>query len=217
MNEATPAVALGGVTKRFGWTWALQHVTLTLPRHTTLALVGPNGAGKTTLLKLIATLIRPTAGEAAVLGFGLDDGEGDEIRRRTGLLTVRGYLYDDLSADENLRFAARMAGDRIGPERISSVLERVGLDGIGTRKVRAFSTGMRKRLALAKLLLRDLELILMDEPYAGLDTEGIALVDAVVGDLKAGGATVIIASHQDGQATLDAEIKAEIVKGRLEI
>ena len=217
MNDAAPAVALGGVAKRFGWTWALQHVTLTLPRHTTMALVGPNGAGKTTLLKLIATLISPTSGEGEVLGFELGGRDGDEIRSRTGLLTVRGYLYDDLSADENLRFAARMAGDSVDPDRIESVLERVGLAGIGTRKVRAFSTGMRKRLALAKLLLRDLELILMDEPYAGLDTEGIALVDDVVVGLRGAGATVIIASHQDGQAVLDAELRGEIVKGRLEI
>ena len=217
MNDVAPAVALGGVTKRFGWTWALQHVTLTLPRHTTLALVGPNGAGKTTLLKLIATLIQPTSGEGEVLGFALDGGDGDQIRKRTGLLTVRGYLYDDLTADENLRFAARMAGGPVDRPRIESVLGRVGLEGIGTRKVRAFSTGMRKRLALAKLILRDLDLALLDEPYAGLDTEGIALVDAIVGDLRGAGATVIIASHQDGQAMMDAELKGEIVKGRLEI
>ena len=217
MNGTDCAVVLDGVSKRFGFTWALRHVTLSLPRRTTLALVGPNGAGKTTLLKLLATLIRPTAGQGSVLGHSLIGGDGDEIRRRTGLLTVRGYLYDELSAEENLRFASRMAGDPIDPGRIETVLDRVGLGGIGARRVRAYSTGMRKRLALAKLLLRDLELILMDEPYAGLDTEGIALVDAVVSELRGEGATVVIASHQDGQAVLDAEIRGEIVKGRLEL
>lgn len=217
MSDSAPAVVLSGIAKRFGYTWALQHVTLTLPRRTTLALVGPNGAGKTTLLKLLATLFAPTRGEGTVLDYPLDGRGGDEIRRRTGLLTVRGYLYDDLSAEENLRFACRMAGDSVEPDRIDAVLERVGLGGIGERRVRAYSTGMRKRLALAKLLLRDLELILMDEPYAGLDTEGIALVDAVVAELRQDGATVIIASHQDGQALLDAELRGEIVKGRLEL
>ena len=176
MNDATHAVELDGVAKRFGFTWALRHVTLALPPHVTLALVGPNGAGKTTLLKLLATLIRPTSGRGTVLGYPLAGADGDDIRRRTGLLTVRGYLYAELSAEENLRFATRMAGDPIDVGRIDSVLDRVGLSGLAGRRVRAYSTGMRKRLALAKLLLRDLDLILMDEPYAGLDTEGIGLV-----------------------------------------
>ena len=145
MNGTTPAVELDGVAKRFGFTWALRHVTLALPPHVTLALVGPNGAGKTTLLKLLATLIRPTAGEGTVLGHALTGRDGDEIRRRTGLLTVRGYLYDELSAEENLRFAARMAGDPIDAARIESVLDRVGLGNLEGRRVRAYSTGMRKR------------------------------------------------------------------------
>lgn len=199
-----PAVALRGISKRFGWNWALRDLSLVVERGTTVGLVGPNGAGKTTLLRLIATLIRPTTGDGEVFGRQLRR-EADMIRRRLGLLTGQGYLYGDLTAAENLRFTARMTGRPADRDRDRELLERVGLASVADRRLRAFSTGMHKRLALAQLLLRNLDLVLLDEPYSGLDTEGVGLVDEIVQELHRGGSTVIIASHREGEAMRTAE------------
>lgn len=175
-----------------------------MDRGTTLALVGPNGAGKTTLLKCLATLLQPSDGEGTVCGFDLRK-QGDAIRERVGLVTVRGYVYDDLTAEENLRFSARMSGLNLGPDEYRAALARVGLERVADQRVRTFSTGMRKRVVLAQLRIRPLELALLDEPYSGLDTQGMALVDEFVREFRAEGTTVIIASHQAGEATRAAE------------
>jgi ABC-type multidrug transport system ATPase subunit len=183
---------------------------------TTLCLVGPNGAGKTTLLKLVATLLRPSGGDGRVFGHSLQN-EPDEVRRQTGLLTVRGFLYDDLSAAENLHFTMRMAG--LKPDRavIAGVLERIGLDEVADNRMRTFSTGMRKRLALGQLLVRPLRVALLDEPYSGLDSQGMRLVDEVIREFKAAGTTVLLASHQDGEAVREAERTGILRRGHLEI
>ncbi len=183
---------------------------------TTLCLVGPNGAGKTTLLKLVATLLRPSGGDGHVMGHSLKH-DPDSVRMRTGLLTVRGFLYDDLSAAENLHFTMRMAG--LKPDRgvIAGVLERIGLDDVADNRMRTFSTGMRKRLALGQLLVRPIEVALLDEPYSGLDSQGMRLVDEVVSEFKAVGTTVLLATHQDGEAVREAEQTGILRKGHLEI
>ena len=124
-----------------------------MDRGTTLALVGPNGAGKTTLLKCLATLLEPSDGAGTVCGFDLRK-EGDSIRERVGLVTVRGYVYDDLTAEENLRFSARMSGLNLGPDEYRAALARVGLERVADQRVRTFSTGMRKRVVLAQLRIR---------------------------------------------------------------
>ncbi|MDT8435418.1 MAG: ABC transporter ATP-binding protein [Gemmatimonadota bacterium] len=208
------AVELAGLSKRFGWNRVLRGIDLRVERGTTLALVGPNGAGKTTLLKCLATLLRPSGGEGTVCGFSLRS-HPDEIRERTGLLTVRGYVYDELTAEENLRFTARMSGLRVPGATLESELERVGLARAAGQRVRTFSTGMRKRLVLAQLRIRRIELALLDEPYAGLDTEGMALVDAYVRECRDEGITVLLASHQAGEATRRAEQTALLRDGRL--
>ena len=183
---------------------------------TTLCLVGPNGAGKTTLLKLVATLLRPSDGDGHVMGHSLKN-DPDEVRMRTGLLTVRGFLYDDLTAVENLHFTMRMSGLRPDRGVIASVLERIGLDEVADNRMRTFSTGMRKRLALGQLLVRPIEVALLDEPYSGLDSQGMRLVDEVVSEFKAAGTTVLLASHQDGEAVREAEQTGVLRRGRLEI
>ena len=183
---------------------------------TTLCLVGPNGAGKTTLLKLVATLLAPSGGDGTVFGHSLKD-DADEVRRRTGLLTVRGFLYDDLTAAENLHFTMRMAGLRTDHTVIAGVLERIGLEEVADNRMRTFSTGMRKRLALGQLLVRPIRVALLDEPYSGLDSQGMRLVDEVVSEFKASGTTVLLASHQDGQAVREAEQTGVLRRGQLEI
>jgi len=193
----------------------LRGIDLRVERGTTLALVGPNGAGKTTLLKCLVTLLHPSSGGGTVCGYDLLHDQ-DEIRERVGLLTVRGYVYDDLSAEENLRFTARMCGLDLAAEDYRAALARVGLERVVDQRVRTFSTGMRKRLVLAQLRIRPLELALLDEPYAGLDTQGMMLVDEFVREFRSGGTTVIIASHQAGEATRSAEQTLVLREGKLE-
>lgn len=201
--------------KRFGWNWALKEVSLDIPPGAVVALSGPNGSGKTTLLKIVGALQRPSTGEGDVLGDAL--ASESAIRAKTGFLSVRGYLYDDLTATENLDFALRMSGTDAERGRVESILERVGLDAVAEGRVRTFSTGMRKRLALAQLLIRSIRVALLDEPYSGLDSEGIGLVDEIVRDFRSDGVTVLLASHRGGEAVDQADLHAELRQGRLEV
>jgi heme ABC exporter ATP-binding subunit CcmA len=187
-----PAVALSNVTRVFGAAPAIVRVDLTVERGESVLLRGPNGAGKTTLLRVIATAISPTYGTGTVLGFDLAR-EREQIRRRTELLGHRTRLYEDLSAAENLRFACRLFGS--DSRGVPEALERVGLAGVASERVRRFSQGMRQRVALARVLLRDPELLLLDEPYSGLDDEAKDLVDDVVAEAHDAGRTVILATH----------------------
>lgn len=214
MNARRAALRLRGLSKRFGYTWALRGVTLDLEQGETLAMVGPNGAGKTTLLKILAALYTPTSGFGEILGHPLGPG-AEGIRRRTGLLADKDYLYDQLTGRENLKFAVRMAGRSLPPVRLDDVLGRVGLEEAAGRRVRTYSTGMRKRLSLGRLLLQDGDLILLDEPYAGLDREGVALVDRMVSEWHDAGRTVILASHQPEEAVRTADRTVLMRRGHL--
>lgn len=212
--DATPAVVLDDLGKRFGHTWALGGVALEVGRGELVALVGPNGAGKSTLLRVLATLLKPTRGRAAV--FGSDVGsEAGAVRERASFLAPEGFLYGDLTALENLRFSARMHGLDAWREPADRVLARVGLEDAADVRVDGFSSGMRRRLALARLLLRPGELVLLDEPYASLDTEGIALVDELVEEMGRDGRTVLLASHQWGRALAGADRVVHLDAGRI--
>lgn len=209
-----PAVELHGIHRRFGRRRVLRGIDLELPAGSSLALTGANGAGKTTLLRIVATLLRPSSGEGRIDGLSLRD-DAARIRARTVYVSARGFVYDDLTASENLRFAARMADASPTDARLGELLEDVGLDAAADQVVRTFSTGMRRRLVLATLRLRSVRLALLDEPYAGLDADGTRLVDRIVADLRGAGTSVIIASHQDGEATRTASRALRLVDGRL--
>jgi ABC-type multidrug transport system ATPase subunit len=213
-EDGTPAVWLEGISKRLGRTWALRDIHLDVERGTSLVVIGPNGAGKTTLLRVIATLLRPSAGTGEVLGLPLVRG-ADGIRRGLGLLSTRNHLYDDLTALENLRFAAWMAGLRAREERFRSILASVGLSSDGERRVREFSSGMRRRLAFGTLLTRRLDMVLLDEPYASLDGDGIRMVDGFVEAWKRAGRTVLLATHRRGLAVRAADRVVVLGAGRL--
>jgi ABC-type multidrug transport system ATPase subunit len=213
-ENGTPAIRLEGISKRLGRTWALREISLEVERGTSLVIIGPNGAGKTTLLRVIATLLRPSAGAGEVLGLPLVRG-ADGIRRRLGLLSTRGHLYDDLTALENLRFAAWMAGLRARDERFRSILASVGLSSDGERRVREFSSGMRKRLVFGTLLTRRLDMVLLDEPYASLDGDGVRMVDGFLDGWKRAGRTVLLATHRRGLAVRAADRVVVLRAGRL--
>lgn len=192
----------------------LRGVDLSVAAGTSVVLTGANGAGKTTLLRVVATLLRPSSGDGAVDGLSLTR-EAEAIRGRIAFVSARGYLYDDLTAGENLRFAGRLAGTRVTPADVADLLSAAGLEHAAERPVRTYSTGMRRRLSLIGLRLRPVRVALVDEPYAGLDAEGVELADRLIANLLAGGTTVLMASHQSGEATRRADRMLRLVDGRL--
>src|SRR6266545_6527845 len=198
-QATSPAIELSAVTRVFGALPALVRVNLRVDRGETILVRGPNGAGKTTLLRVIATAISPTFGSGAVLGFDLSGGR-EEIRRRVELLGHRTRLYEDLSGRENLGFFCVLFG--LHASTIPEILERVGLEDAADERVRGYSQGMRQRVAVARALLRRPELLLLDEPYAGLDAEARRVVDAAVRESGGEGRTIVLATHDESAAAL---------------
>ena len=194
-----PAVDVQGLTKVFGATLALDAVDLSLARGEVLALLGPNGAGKTTLLKLLSTALKPSAGGGRVLGEDLLRGR-DAIRRRIGMISHNHHLYEELSAGENLLFAATMHGIRADHGRIRKALGEVGLDAHVDKKVRTYSTGMKRRLVIGKMLLFDPDLLFLDEPHNTLDQAAIALLNGYVASVRERGGAAIVATHNLSRA-----------------
>lgn len=202
-SASSPAVLLSGVTRVFGAVPAVVRADLRVDRGETVVVRGPNGAGKSTLLRLIATALSATFGSGTVLGFDLVQGR-EEIRRRTELLSHRTRLYEDLTGEENLRFICSVC--EVDPGEIPGALERVGLGGVSGERVRGYSHGMRQRLALARALLRAPDLLLLDEPYAGLDALGKDLVDELARDATGRGGTVLVATHEPPRENLAGRI-----------
>jgi heme ABC exporter ATP-binding subunit CcmA len=192
-------VEVRGLTKVFGRTLAVDGVDLTVRAGEVVALLGANGAGKTTLLKLLTTALKPTAGEGTVLGEDLRTGR-DGIRRRIGMISHNHHLYEELTAQENLRFAATMHGQRVDRPQIQKALEEVGLGSHADGKVRTFSTGMKRRLVIGKMLLFDPELLFLDEPHNTLDQAAIGLLNGYVAAVRARGGSALVATHNLSRA-----------------
>ena len=187
--------------KRYGARWALARVSFAMPKGEALLLTGHNGSGKTTLLRLIATALRPTVGRLTV--FGLDAvADRDRVREQVALLSHASFLYEDLSAFQNLVVLARLLGSDEPEQEAGALLERVGLTKRSTSAVRQFSAGMRKRLAIARLLMKRPQLALLDEPFGELDPAGIAQMEAIIRELHQGGTTLVLATHlvEQGQS-----------------
>ena len=174
-DNTLPAVSTVELARLFGRSAALAGVSLRIETGGTVALLGPNGAGKTTLLRILATAIRPSFGTAEVDGLDVAR-HADLVRGRIAYLSHASGLYDDLTAAENLHFAARLLGVPRGEvaDRAAAALADVGLVPAGEQRVAGFSAGMRKRLALGRLLLSAHSLLLLDEPHAALDEDGLA-------------------------------------------
>lgn len=187
------AVDLRGVTRLFGAAPALVRVNLSIERGETVVLRGPNGAGKSTLLRIVATALSPTYGGGSVLGFDLAT-DREEIRRRSELLTHRTRLYEELSARENLDLFADLL--RISRDRVQEALDRVALADVADERVRTFSAGMRQKVAIARSIVRDPELLLLDEPTTGLDVNARDAVDEMMLHASRQGRTLVIATHQ---------------------
>jgi ABC-type multidrug transport system ATPase subunit len=198
-----------GLTRRYGEREALSEVGLTLAEGRTLVVFGPNGAGKTTLLRVLATLLRPHAGRVRVLGSGLPD-EAWAVRGRVGLLAHEPLLYRELTAAQNLRYHARLHG--VAEQRIGELLDAVAMSRRADEPLRTLSRGMVQRVAVARAVLHDPELLLLDEPYANLDPAAIELVSPLIG--PASGRTRVVCSHDPGGGLAEADLVLGLRAGR---
>jgi heme exporter protein A len=182
------------LVKRFGLKIDLRGMDFSVAPGEFVALLGPNGAGKTTFLRILASLSRPTMGQVSIAGFSLPH-QAAAVRRRLGVVSHLPLLYGDLTADENLRFFARMYDIAHADMRISDVLEMVGLSSRRRDLVRTFSRGMQQRLAIGRAVLHDPEVMLFDEPHTGLDQDACQMLDTVLREVAARGRTVVMTSH----------------------
>jgi len=200
--------------KAYGPTLVLDGVSLTLPRGQCLALLGPNGAGKTTLLRLLATLQRPTSGALAIDGMDAVRAP-DRVRPLLGVVAHGSYVYEDLTARENLRFWETLRGGDTAPARLDAALAQVELDALAHERVRTFSAGMKRRLGLARVVLAQARLLLLDEPFTGLDRRGQKWVNEFLLGFKAGGGTAVVATHSLGGGLAVADRVGILAQGRL--
>jgi heme exporter protein A len=182
------------LVKRFGLKAVLRGIDFSVESGEFVALLGPNGAGKTTFLRILASLSRPTLGSVTIAGFSLP-GQASAVRRRLGIVSHLPLLYGDLTAEENLRFYARMYDVPHADKRISEVLDLVGLLPRRRDLVRTFSRGMQQRLAIGRAVLHDPEVMLFDEPHTGLDQDACLMLDTVLREVAARGRTVVMTSH----------------------
>ena len=195
MADSPPDLAIDarGIARRFGARWVLRGVTMHVERGEVVGLLGANGSGKSTLLRILATLLRSNAGSASVAGHDVVS-DADAVRQHVGFLAHTPGLYDDLSARENLAFAAAMHG--LPSTDFDAALAQVGLSHVGDDRVRGFSAGMQRRLALARLLLARPRVLLFDEPYSNLDVDGIALVNRIIAAAAEAGGAALVVLHE---------------------
>jgi heme exporter protein A len=212
--DQPPAIEIRKVTKSFGHQAALRGVDLSVAEGRFLTLFGPNGAGKTTLIRVVASLTRPSAGSVRLWGKKLDK-EAASLRRRIGFISHNPLLYGDLTPDENLRFFARMYDLSDAPDRIHAVLDQVGLLARRRDPVRTFSRGMVQRLAIARAILHDPSIMLLDEPYTGLDLQAADMLRAVLQELAASDRTVILTTHNLEQGLEMCDRAAILNRGRV--
>jgi heme exporter protein A len=197
------------IEKKFGYSLAVRNISLQVRRGEFVALFGRNGAGKTTFLKIAATLMRPTKGTLSIEGFDIGK-QPEEARRRIGFLSHNTFVYRDLSAIDNLRFFCRLYGVDDSEERLLGLLDRVGLRKRAGDVVRAFSRGLQQRVGIARTLLHDPSLILLDEPYTGLDANASQVLNELLDAAVKSGKTVILTTH-DVEQGLRGATRAVIV------
>lgn len=210
-----PAIELEDVSKRFGSRWAVARLTYSLPAGRSLLLTGHNGSGKTTLLRMISTATFPSAGQIKI--FGAETREQREaLRHQVALLSHASYLYEDLTATQNLMLVAEFLGLENRKPLIAGLLERIGLTPRADSPVRQFSAGMRKRLTIARLLMKAPKLALFDEPFGELDPAGILQMEGLLRELQAAGTTIVLATHLVEQGQALTQERLHLDQGRRE-
>ncbi len=206
-------IVVEGLTKTFGLRAALRNVSFEVGRGETIALLGPNGSGKTTLMRTLAALATPTSGVVTIGGWSLPK-EAAAIRAQLGVVAHLPLVYDDLTAEENLLFFGELYG-HAEPARIAGILDRVGLTRRAHDLARTFSRGMVQRLALARAMIHDPAVLLLDEPYTGLDTGGVGLLDGLLTQWRDEQRTVILSLHDIARAAAIASRALVLKQGKL--
>lgn len=187
-------IQIRGLVKQYGLNPVLRGVNLHVSAGEFVTLVGPNGAGKSTLMRIVATLLKPTAGEVKIGGWLMPQ-HSDRVRQHIGLVSHQTLLYGDLTAAENLQFFAKLYRLDNGEDRVAEALKRVGLAARQRDAVRTFSRGMMQRLTLARATLHEPDVLLLDEPYTGLDQDASALLDDLLRSESANGRTILMITH----------------------
>ena len=209
-----PPVRAEGLVRAFAGTPVLAGVDLVVRAGEAVVLLGPNGAGKTTLLRILALLLRPGGGRLAL--FGTETRAAPPaLRRRIGYVGHESLCYPDLTAAENLAFYARLFDVPDATARIAELIGWAGLELAAHRPVRTYSRGMAQRLALARALLHGPDLLLLDEPFAGLDPEAVAMLQRCLGALRAAGHAIVLTTHDLERAAPVATRLAILHRGRV--
>jgi heme ABC exporter ATP-binding subunit CcmA len=209
-----PIVRVCDLRKVFGLVRVLDGVSLDVRGGEAVALLGANGAGKTTLLKILATLVRPTRGVATIAGHDVARAP-ETVRPLLGVVAHGAWVYDDLTARENLKFWSTLGGLHTDGDDLAAALAGVGLDRVADARVRTFSAGMKRRLSLARVMLARPRVLLLDEPFAGLDQRAKKWLEERLEALKAGGAALLMVTHSFGRELGVADRLAVLAGGRI--
>ena len=210
------AVIVQGLEKSFGEWPVLWDLDLVLGWGELLVLSGPNGSGKTTLLKILATQVRADAGSLSIAGYDLKR-QSNEVRRRVGVVGHNTFLHSDLTCLENLIFYGRLYGAKDPQDRAMELLARVGLEQRAGHRVRNLSNGMQKRVSLARSLLHDPRILLLDEPDTGLDRQSMAMLAELIVSLTGSGRSVVMTTHNREVLTGWPGSRGEMAKGKVHI
>jgi heme ABC exporter ATP-binding subunit CcmA len=211
---AVPLIRIVGLVRVFGTQRVLDGVDLEVAAGEAVAVLGANGAGKTTLLKIVATLLRPTRGTATVAGHDCVR-DAEAARAVLGVVSHGAHVYEDLTARENLAFWARLRGCPADGDTLTGVLADVDLERHADARVRTFSAGMRRRLALARLGLANPRILLLDEPFAGLDQRGRKWLEGRLEAFKVSGGALLMATHSFGRELGISDRLAILAGGRV--
>src|SRR2546425_3944388 len=211
---ADPLIRVSGLRKTFGNHRVLDGVEVAVHEGEALAVLGANGSAKTTLVKILATLVRPTRGTARVAGHDCAK-EAESVRRYVGLVAHGSYVYEDLTALENLTFWTTLAGLRASAGALAGALASVELERFAGVRVRTFSAGMKRRLSLARFVLARPRVLLLDEPVAGLDQRAKKWLEEHLASFKSGGGAIVMATHSFGRELAVADRIAILAGGAI--
>ncbi len=214
MAENNHLIVIRSLYKTFGYRVVLKDLNLEIEDGDFVAIFGPNGAGKTTLLKILSTLSSPTSGEIYINGVNLEK-DRNKIRANLGVLTHESYLYENLTALENLKFFASMYDLNDIDNKSIEVLRYIGLEGRGGDIVRNFSRGMKQRLSLARAIIHDPSILLLDEPYSGLDQHGIKILNELIIKLVNEKKTIVMTTHNFYESLSLAKTSLILNQGRI--
>ena len=210
----TPAIEVKALSKTFGAQYALRDINLTLNPGEFLTVFGPNGAGKTTFIRIISTITKASSGQIRVGGFSLEK-DPEEIRRTIGVIAHQTFLYEDLIAEENLRFYGKLYDVKDLGSKIDQMISEVGLKRRRKDRVRTFSRGMQQRLSIARAMLHDPAILLLDEPYTGLDQHAAEMLSGWLRQLRSEQRTILMVTHNLERGLDLADRVAILIKGKL--